>query len=562
MSFEPKTAMKSPGSQGIAWLSFVAVTLLVILVAAIRWSLAHPYGIHWDEELYLNESHIDVLRLRGGMLLTLAKRLLQDGGGRPPGYRLLALPFLAVFGFRTLFARMVSLACYGFSCLFIYKATRLVASSTAGALAVLLFALSPEVVSASIFFGTDTTLYLATSAMFFFAFASWTEPEGHLGNKIGLGLAIGLGCLAKSSFFPIAIPFLAFWFVAGRHERLGVSNLLREWQAGVVATLVGAPWWVLNLNSAVAYTRYARGFVRNSLGPLSALTWMRWLNSVAQCLLGHGLSILIVLILIVYLRKAISSRSTLLAPLQKAALAVCACGGVPIVLAQLTGTNHLLRHITPALIPFSIGIAVLADLAGWTLSAPLMAVSAILCAAQLLMLIAPVISPNTAPVDLGFANGALPWRTMVRFDQWDWSPVRDIGNRCGIATPKISFLGGGRVFNPPSIQFPWLEQPAAGGPAASNPPNVKWLWRYENGPLDWQKIMDDSEKSDMLITAPHYVGEVREMEDLDNQYNAEFAQRLAKDPLFQGPFRLEMGRFERIEVDVFVKKTLVCSSAQ
>jgi hypothetical protein len=55
---------------------------------------------------------------------------------------------------------------------------------------------------------------------------------------------------------------------------------------------------------------------------------------------------------------------------------------------------------------------------------------------------------------------------------------------------------------------------------------------------------------------------LKNKEDLDNQYNAEFASRLSQDPRFRGPIRLEMGRFEPVEVDVFLKKSLVCQSGQ
>ena len=97
---------------------------------------------------------------------------------------------------------------------------------------------------------------------------------------------------------------------------------------------------------------------------------------------------------------------------------------------------------------------------------------------------------------------------------------------------------------------------------AADPPFVKWLWRYEDGPLDWQKVMDAAGQSDIVITAPHYAGEVRNNEDLDNRHNAEFAEKLSQDPRFQGPVRLEMGRFEPVEMDVFLKKTLVCPAEQ
>jgi hypothetical protein len=72
--------------------------------------------------------------------------------------------------------------------------------------------------------------------------------------------------------------------------------------------------------------------------------------------------------------------------------------------------------------------------------------------------------------------------------------------------------------------------------------------------------MTRAAQSDLVITAPHYLGELLERDDLDNQYNAEFEQNLSRDPLFQGPYHFQMGRFKPVDVDVFVKKSLVCPS--
>jgi len=89
-----------------------------------------------------------------------------------------------------------------------------------------------------------------------------------------------------------------------------------------------------------------------------------------------------------------------------------------------------------------------------------------------------------------------------------------------------------------------------------------WLWRYEQGPVNWQEIMGTIGQSDIVLTAPNYIGEVADKQDLDNQHNLEFAERIARDPRFQEPVRLEMGRFEPVEVDVFLKKTLPCYSGE
>jgi 4-amino-4-deoxy-L-arabinose transferase-like glycosyltransferase len=555
-------SMEQSRSEERFWLILAGVTVTVILIAAIRWSFAHPYGIHWDESGYINETLIDAQRLRSGLLLKLCGRILLKSGGRPPAYRLLADPVVALFGFHTTTARLVSLACFALSSWFIYLATSRIGSRIAGAFAVLVFCLSPEVISASIFFGTDAPLYLATSAMLCYLFKGWSNPSEHSRNWIGLGLAIGLGFLSKTSFFLIALPALAFWFVAGRWRKLGDPGWALPLKAGTLALLVAGPWWLLNIKGAVAYGKYARGFVRNSLGPPSIATWISWLNTVIQCLLGPGLSILIALVVIACLVRIAVRKEMILSPLQKSALGVCACAGVPIILAQLSGTNHLLRHISPAVIPLAITIGVLGDRTEWTRSWATITISGILFCAQLLMIVYPVVFPNTEPVDLGVVNGALPWRTMVRFDQWDWRAVREISKTCGTNSPQISYLGGGREFNPPAIEYPWAAAAASTRLSTFDFPNVTWLWRYEDGPLDWRKVMDSAAQSDLIITAPYYVGEVTTKEDRDNQHNSEFADQLSLDPRFQGPIRFQVGRFEPIELVVFLREALECHPGQ
>jgi 4-amino-4-deoxy-L-arabinose transferase-like glycosyltransferase len=554
--------MEQSSSEGRFWPVFAAITMVVIMIAAIRWSLAHPYGIHWDEAQYFDDIGIDVQRLRSGLLLRLGGRILVKSWGRPPAFRLLALPFLALFGFHTVTARLVSIACFALSGWFLYLATHRIAGRAAGAFAALFFALSPGVVSASIWFSTDTPLYLATSAMLYYLFVCWTDEAEHPRNWVGLGLAGALGLLSKATFVLMVVPLLAFWLGVDRWWHLGIPRLASQRKAGLLALLIATPWWALNIGPAAATVHMARSFARDSLGTPSLATWMRWSNTVLQSLLGHGLSILIGLVLLSCFVKVIVRKETILRPVQRAALGACACVGIPIILAQLSSANHLLRHISPSVIPLAVAVGLVADKTGWTRSWALVTTSSILFFTQLLMIVYPVVFPNTEPVDLGFVNGELPWRVMVRFDQWNWKQVQDISYSCGIESPKISYLGSGRVFDPPAIEYPWVVQIKSTHLVTFGFPNVTWLWRYEDGPLDWRKVMNSVEQSDIVLTAPHYIGEVRNKEDLDNQHNAEFADRLSLDPRFRGPIRLEMGRFEPVEVMVFLKKTLVCHPTQ
>jgi 4-amino-4-deoxy-L-arabinose transferase-like glycosyltransferase len=561
MSEEKKLSpsLAQTGSEERLWLWLTCILLLLVVIAATRWILDHPYGIHWDEALYFNNVLRDLHNLYSGSLRLLGSIFIGGDVRRPPANLLLALPFLALFGFHTAIARFVILACWGVSACFVYLTTRRISSSAAGALAVLVFCLSPEVISASIFFSTEGPLFLATSVMLYFLSFYWSDGAEHPRGWIGLGLAIGLGLLSKSSFVLIALPVLAVTFLFARRNHPGVPALASFIKAGVLAFVIAAPWWLKNLGPALSYTKFAIEQPRNSLGDPSLLTWAKWFITVVVSLLGPGLSILIGLIILVTIRKVIIKREVILDPVHRGALLACGCAVLPLVAVQLSGTNHLLRYLCPAVIPFAIGVGVLSDVTGWIRSRATMAISGMLAVVQLLMIVAPVVFPNNHPVDPGFYNGGLPWRIMVRFDQWDWKPLQNIANNCDLDKPKISFLGMGRPLNPPQILYPWFV--AGASPSEKNGfSEPLWLWRYEQGPIDWQEVMSSAEQSDIVLTAPTFVGQATDRQDLDNQHNREFAERLAADPHFQGPIRLKMGRFAPVEVLVYVKKTLVCHS--
>jgi 4-amino-4-deoxy-L-arabinose transferase-like glycosyltransferase len=540
------------------WPIVAAIAVLVIVVAGTKWSFNHPYPLHWDEALDINEAQIDTQRLQHGMLVRLVGRLFIKSLGRPPAYRLIALPFLGVLGFQASTARFTSVACFALSALFLYLATRRIARPAASAFAVLIFALSPVVVSANIWFSTEGPLYLATSAMLYYLFVTWTEPSEKSSSWIGLGLAIGLGLLSKASFFAIVLPVVAFSFVAGLRRQFGTQSLALQRKAGLLALVVAMPWWLLNIKPAIAVAEQARGFVADSLGPPSIATWARWLSTVCQSLLGYGVSILICLVLGMWIYRAFVKKDSVLDPLQRAALWACACAGAPIVLIQLTGTNHLLRHISPAIIPLAITMGVLAGKVEWEGSGPLVVISSLAFGIQLLMILAPMFFPNNYALDSGGVNAPLPWRILTLREQWDWKPIFRISHDCGVESPTIAYVGMGPTFNPPQIEHPWFAAAGSTVNATSPYPDVHLLWRYGQGTPDWPTMMASVEQSDIALTAPHYGGDLMENHGLDNQYNAEFADRLSRDPRFQGPIRLEMGRFEPVEVQVFVRKSLPC----
>lgn len=541
--------LQPPASKRGFWLWFTAVSLLLIVMAAARWIFDHPYAVQADEAAYINQVQLDVQRLVSGKVVRLAGRIILGDRGRPPAYRVLALPVLAVTGFHTSTARFVSLGLMGLSLCFIYLTARRIATPVAGAVAVLFFLLSPEVISAGMLFSTEGPLFVSTSAMLYFLSAYWSSSE--LPHKwVGLGLAIGLGLLSKTSFVLVLFPVAGFTLFANR-RRLGRPTVISFLKAGALAFALAAPWWLINVRQGLSFAKFAMDSPRNSLGKLGLSTWANWVSTIVQGLLGYGLTIILVLLAIVAFRKIVIQRERILDSSQRTALMACACAALPLLLVQATGVNHLLRYLTPALIPLAIIVGVLADQVGWTRRWQPVTALAGCFALQLIVIVAPVVFPNTQPVDPGFANGGLPWRVMIRFDQWNWKPIRDVSRGCGLELPKIAFLGNGRAFTPAHIEYPWIVEGA-------RPPDVKWLWRYEEGPLDWRRVRSSVRESDIVLTAPDYVGQVSDSQDLDNQHNAEFAAQLAQDPLFRQPIRLEMGRFEPVEILAFLKKDLAC----
>jgi len=541
------------------WLILALTTFVVIAGAAICWSLRHPYGTSWHEALYLNEAQIDGQRLQHWMLIRLAGRILLKSFGRPPAYRVFALPLVGLFGFHTALARLVSLICFALSALLVYLAARRIGSSAGGGFAALVFCLSPIVVRANMWFSTEGPLYLATAAMLYCVIRIWFDNPRHWSSWVCLGTSVGVGLLAKASFLAILVPVLVMWLVVERRRDLGIPSLAKEWKAGVLALLIAGPWWILDIKPAISYTQYARGFVANSLGLASRSMWLIWLWTVVQSLLGYGLTIVIALVVIAALRQVIVKKAVVLDSYRKLAMWLCACAGVPLVLAQLTGRNELLRHISPAVIPLAIAVGALADWSGWATARVPMIVSGVLFCSQLALIAAPIFFPNNHPVKLGPANGQYPWRVMALVDQWDWAPILEISHNCGAASPKISYLGSGVAFDPPQIERPWAAEGASTALATFPYPEVTWLWRYEEGPLNWQGVMASANESDIVITAPYYAGDVGDRaSNLNNQYNLEFADRLSLDPYFQKPFRLEMGRFDPVQVLVFANRNLRC----
>lgn len=531
------------------WLAFALLTISTITIAAVFWIFAHPYGTTWDEARYINRAYRDVAFFEKGGIVELIKVLVNEDKSRPPAYRLLALPITLLFGANSTIIRLISLVALWVSLAFIYLASRRIAGSNAGAFAVAFLAVCPIIIGSNMRFYVDYPFYLAIAALLYFLFLDWNSAQQPNRSWIGFGLALGLGVLAKPPFIFIAGPIMLLTLILSWRKVIVSPRPMSLAKASVLASAVMLPWWVFNFKPALAKAFLSGNFVRHSLGPKSSPeTIVKWLNVFAQSVLGSALTLLTLAILATLLIKLIRKQLRIDAT-TVSAIAVCLAGTFPMLILAAFGTNHNPRLITPTLLPLAVAIGVIAALTHWTTSRWLAAITTAVFCFQLALMVSP--SPGEPRYQSGdAASQQLLWgnptMVMQRIDQWDWSQLWEICNARQIKSPLIAYLGNSRNFNPPQIGYPWVR--------ANENIKVTWLWQYTFGQIDWDKVMGAVNASDVVLTAPNLVGRSVDNQDLDNQHNTELVQRLQKDSQFSEPLELKMGRFEPVQVLVFLRK--------
>jgi hypothetical protein len=138
-----------------------------------------------------------------------------------------------------------------------------------------------------------------------------------------------------------------------------------------------------------------------------------------------------------------------------------------LLLLYIAGVNHNTRLLTLALI-LGIGVvAVLLDLGGLLKRRLVSAFIALLLVIQ---------------------TGIIAWPiSRETEDGWDWGQRRELAH--GLSSPSIVHLILGSAFNPPQIQYAWI----CHGETVSE----EWLWRYEEGPINWSKVNGQLERADI-----------------------------------------------------------------
>lgn len=534
----------------VFWSTFGLVAFCTISIAVVHWIWDHPYGTNWDEARYINRAYRDVAFFQDGGLFQLFQGLVSEDRSRPPAYRMLVLPFSLLFGTSTTLLRVCAWGFWGATLGFVYLAGRAIAGPIAGAFAALFLLVCPIAIGPNMRFYVDYPLYLAIAATFYFLFRDWNRETPSRYNWIGLGIALGLGGLAKPTIIFTIGPVLFLALVLSWRRMITTPTPKSLIQASVLGFVLMLPWWVFNWKPAIAKAFLSGGFVRHSIASESFFDKTLGLLYVfSQTMLGPALTLLAIGIVVTFLAQL--QRQKLQIEIgQLTAIAACLMGSLPLLLMALVKDNHNPRLYNPSLLPLAIAIGILAVLSYWTKRRLLAAIATALIVFQVAVIVTP--TPGEPQYKAGdLASKQLLWgnptSVLRRLEQWDWSLLKEVAQQQGIHNPLIAYLGNDSNLNPPQIAFPWVKN--------NEPARVTWLWNSVTGDIDWEKVMSTVKLSDLVITVPELEGDAADRSDLDNQYNAELVERLQQDPQFAPPVPLKLGYYHPIEALVFVRQS-------
>ncbi len=534
------------------WLPLAVLSVVLVTIASISWMKDDPEAISWDEAVYFNQVIHDANAVKSGGLHYGARTLLLEDFVRPPAYRLLSIPFVFVFGFSPTVVRLVSTGFFLVTLLIVFLATRPIAGREAGAIAAIFFCLCPQALWSDLVFGTEFPLFLAVAATLYFLFVNWNREHELPYSWIGLGISLALGALSKVTFLMLGFTIVSLSFILSWRKIITNPSPGFLIKASALGAFLSSPWWLANYHGYLSYANYARTFIRGSLDvPFFEFVY-RFFASLAESVLGPPMAVLLILMFSTLILSRVRGQDTGIDRTQKTALWICFLPVIILPLMQLTGDNINPRHLAPVLIPLAVAVGVLSQSASWVRMRFATAVCSGLFIVQLLMVLAPTVYPVVYPLNPVSTRSKAPWLVMARLEQWDLEPLRQLCKIHGIERPSISYLGNSRNLNPAQIDYTWVVHGEEVG-------KVKWLWRYESGPIDMDRIMKDIGDSDIVLTVLNYEGMRLDKQPLDNQYDNDFAGRLEHDARFTGPIHLRVGRFDPVDMVVFLNARIAAA---
>jgi len=485
--------------------------LLLVSIDA-KFSIIRPFPDDYDETAYINQLCADRSIVMTQGLVGFAKQLVSEDVIRPPGYRLAGFLVGLASKPSPAILRSLSLLSLFVTALVLFLTGKEISGTNAGILWASAFSFSAGAFWAALNFGTETTLYPALAGCLY-GVARWLHKVRPDPTTIGvLALSTALGSLSKVTFFSVFVPLIGAAVLSAPKTDERRRSLLAILAAVAGNTLVTLPWWLANWRDALWFAKWSRQSFSSDLP---------WLTEAATELLGVPFTVGFLIFLGWILVRAnslwkIPNRTTW------NFIVVCLTGCLPLVVLHTLSDNHIMRLLTPALIP-SIGVVVVLLDLGNLLKQRF--VSAFI--ASLFVIQAGNIAWQIPLWVLQDPGGAT----------WDWGQLRALARAYRLPNPTIFLLGYAREFTQPQIEYPWI----CHGEAV--------FVQLFKDPIDWSKVTNQIDEADIVVTAPAFMF----ISSLDGQNNDELAQRLHERSDVWTPIKLYLRRNSTTPILVFFR---------
>ncbi|MBI3245235.1 MAG: glycosyltransferase family 39 protein [Deltaproteobacteria bacterium] len=286
------------------------------LIANVVWLSIDTRPPRWDDAAYLTSSFKYHEALFEGGLSGFFTSVLSVDRSRPPFLPLMAVPTYFIFGKSAGAALSVNLSAFVVLALATYGLGARLRSPATGVLAAFFVATYPAAFGLSRIFLFDfwDTALVAVSLYWL----AKTEGFARKWPSVALGATLGLGCLCRAFFpvflvGPLSVSVWGIWrsgrLTLGRAES-GPPRLGRYLGPALgIATLVAAPWYLLNLKPLIARSLSAAyGEEAVGYGPSNPLTWQALASYFISFVNGHltlvGLGLFVAGLVVLWRQRA------------------------------------------------------------------------------------------------------------------------------------------------------------------------------------------------------------------------------------------------------------------
>jgi hypothetical protein len=488
-----------------------------------KFNIVRPFPDGYDETNYINEVCADRSILMNQGLVEFARHFELSASIRPPGYRLAGFFVGLASEPGPAILRSLSLLSLFVTALLLFLSGKEISGTNAGLIWASAFSFSTETFWAALNFGTETTFLYPALAGSLYGVARWFHKVRPDAVTVGaLALSAALGSFSKVTFFAVSVPLIGAAMLLAPEADQRRRSLLAIFGAVAGGTLVTIPWWLANWRGALWFAKFSSRW--------SIASDVPWIINAATNLLGVPFAIGFLVFLCWILVRANSLWKT---PNRTALnfVFVCLAGCLPLVALHIASANHMMRLLTPALIPGIGVVVVLLDIESLLKRRVVSAFIALLLVIQ-----------------TGMIARQIP--RMVLQDQWDWGRLRELARSYGLPNPTIVLLGETANFTPPDIQYPWL----CHGEAMPEPLRPYGAGGFENRLIDWSKLNSVLEQADVVLAAPRSLFGSSLNGQINGQNNDELARRLRERSDVWTPVKLDFGLDTKTNILVFFRK--------